>query len=108
MSDSTVNIVVEPAVEPVAEAEPVVEPVRIVLAKVTAFVGFDGREIRVERGSERYSDDPLVAAFPDLFAAPLLERVVVDDPVDRDNTVAPAVETPPAAPPARRRRSVTR
>lgn len=41
-----------------------------VRARATAFVDFQGREVRIELGADYAGDDPLVTAFPTLFAPP--------------------------------------
>ncbi|MET8147624.1 hypothetical protein ACIBSW_06825 [Actinoplanes sp. NPDC049668] len=73
----------------------------IVRARGTAFVGFDGREVRIGLGDEYRADDPLVAAYPSMFGPPptVLAAPITDAPVADDTPFAPAIDEPqPSAP----------
>ncbi|MEU4214035.1 hypothetical protein [Actinoplanes sp. NPDC026623] len=73
----------------------------IVRARGTAFVGFDGREVRIGLGDEYRADDPLVAAYPSMFGPPptVLSAPIADAPIAEDTPAAPAVDEPQASAP---------
>jgi len=77
------------------------QPHALVRARGTAFVGFEGREIRIGLGDEYPADDPLVLAFPSLFGPPptVLAAPVAEGPIPEGTPPAPVIDEPQAPAP---------